>query len=190
LVMAGVDLRTVQELMVHKTLAMTLRYAHLSPAHQLDAVQRLNREPTATTTATDAEPAKVARGGGAEVLTLPKETSGGALDRTGDLGIMSRRPGSQPSLRSCVLSSVGMRGCARRGILWRSTGIDGNRPPTGTCTGTATGSGRTGTSHAAEALKPLPRWEAPFRPYGPAPPGQPPRGCQQAAEAPRIRAHL
>jgi len=42
LVMAGVDLRTVQELMGHKTLAMTLRYSHLSLGHQLDAVQRLN----------------------------------------------------------------------------------------------------------------------------------------------------
>jgi integrase len=88
LTMAGVDLRTVQELMGHKTLAMTLRYAHLSPAHQLDAVQRLNAEPTATTTATDAKPTNVAVGSGAQVLVLPTETSGGALDRTGDLGIM------------------------------------------------------------------------------------------------------
>jgi len=50
LVMAGVDLRTVQELMGHKTIAMTLRYSHLSPAHQLAAVQRLNNT---TDTGTD-----------------------------------------------------------------------------------------------------------------------------------------
>ncbi|MBI3805404.1 MAG: site-specific integrase [Nitrospirae bacterium] len=41
LVMAGVDLRTVQSLMGHKTIAMTIRYAHLSDAHRLDAVNRL-----------------------------------------------------------------------------------------------------------------------------------------------------
>lgn len=41
LVMAGVDLRTVQELMGHKTIQMTVRYAHLAPKHQLNAVQRL-----------------------------------------------------------------------------------------------------------------------------------------------------
>jgi len=51
LVMAGVDLRTVQELLGHKTQAMTLRYAHLSPEHQLEAAQRLNRAPTATASA-------------------------------------------------------------------------------------------------------------------------------------------
>ena len=31
LVMAGVDIRTVQELMGHKTIGVTLRYAHLAP---------------------------------------------------------------------------------------------------------------------------------------------------------------
>src|SRR5262249_26331372 len=41
LVMAGVDLRTVQQLMGHKTIQMTVRYAHLAPEHQLAAVERL-----------------------------------------------------------------------------------------------------------------------------------------------------
>jgi integrase len=41
LVMAGVDIRTVQELMGHKTIQVTLRYSHLAPRHQLQAVQRL-----------------------------------------------------------------------------------------------------------------------------------------------------
>jgi len=47
----------------------------LSPAHQLDAVEHLNREATATATATDAEPAKMAQSRGPQVLTLPTETS-------------------------------------------------------------------------------------------------------------------
>jgi hypothetical protein len=34
-------IRTVQELMGHKTIQVTLRYAHLGPQHQLEAVQRL-----------------------------------------------------------------------------------------------------------------------------------------------------
>jgi site-specific recombinase XerC len=41
LVMQSVDIRTAQELMGHKTIQMTLRYAHLAPQHQLAAVQRL-----------------------------------------------------------------------------------------------------------------------------------------------------
>jgi integrase len=41
LVMQGVDIRTVAELMGHKTIQMTMRYAHLSPEHKLDAVRRL-----------------------------------------------------------------------------------------------------------------------------------------------------
>jgi len=41
LVMAGVDLRTVQELAGHKDIKMTMRYAHLAPAHKLAAVDRL-----------------------------------------------------------------------------------------------------------------------------------------------------
>jgi integrase len=41
LVMAGVNLRTVAELMGHKTIQMTMRYAHLAPEHNLAAVERL-----------------------------------------------------------------------------------------------------------------------------------------------------
>jgi integrase len=39
-VMAGVDIRTVQELMGHSTITMTMRYAHLSPAHLREAVNK------------------------------------------------------------------------------------------------------------------------------------------------------
>ncbi|MDA8171429.1 MAG: site-specific integrase [Nitrospiraceae bacterium] len=42
LVMAGVDLTTVKELLGHKTLTMTLRYAHLAPAHKMKAVSILD----------------------------------------------------------------------------------------------------------------------------------------------------
>jgi site-specific recombinase XerD len=41
LVMAGVDLRTVQELGGWKTLSMVLRYSHLAPSHLQAAVERL-----------------------------------------------------------------------------------------------------------------------------------------------------
>ena len=49
LVMAGVDLKTVQELLGHKSFEMSLRYAHLSPEHKkapLDILcKRLVRNP-------------------------------------------------------------------------------------------------------------------------------------------------
>lgn len=41
LVMAGVDLRTVAELLGHRTLQMVMRYSHLAPEHQASAVDRL-----------------------------------------------------------------------------------------------------------------------------------------------------
>jgi hypothetical protein len=39
--MAGVDLRTVAELLGHRALQMVMRYAHLAPEHQASAVERL-----------------------------------------------------------------------------------------------------------------------------------------------------
>jgi integrase len=60
LVMAGVDLRTVAELMGHRTIQMTMRYAHLAPAHKQAAVERLAgawqaEEATGTKTSTGSE---------------------------------------------------------------------------------------------------------------------------------------
>ncbi|MHC4278100.1 MAG: tyrosine-type recombinase/integrase [Planctomycetota bacterium] len=46
LVMAGVDIRTVQELLGHKTLRMTIRYSHLAPSHKVRAVEKLAQKLT------------------------------------------------------------------------------------------------------------------------------------------------
>jgi site-specific recombinase XerD len=54
LVMAGVDIRTVMELMGHKSITMTMRYAHLSPQHRVAALEKLC-EPSATRSATNAQ---------------------------------------------------------------------------------------------------------------------------------------
>jgi site-specific recombinase XerD len=63
LAMAGVDLLTISELMGHKTIQMTKRYAHLAPAHNQAAVDRLvtfhpepiPADPSATRSATKPE---------------------------------------------------------------------------------------------------------------------------------------
>ena len=50
LIMAGIDITTVKELLGHKTLTMTLSYAHLAPSHKVKAVDildnTLNEKPT------------------------------------------------------------------------------------------------------------------------------------------------
>ena len=50
LIMAGIDITTVKELLGHKTLTMTLRYAHLAPAHKVKAVNVLDQTLTALST--------------------------------------------------------------------------------------------------------------------------------------------
>ena len=66
LVMAGVDLRTVQELMGHKSIQMTVRYSHLTPKHTLAAVELLagvvTAAPTDTKTGTESETQTSAEG--------------------------------------------------------------------------------------------------------------------------------
>ena len=42
LAMAGIDINTIRVLLGHKTMTMTLRYAHLSPNHNLEAVKVLD----------------------------------------------------------------------------------------------------------------------------------------------------
>jgi site-specific recombinase XerC len=49
--MAGVDITTVKELLGHKTLAMTLRYAHLAPSHKVKAVDILDKTINKSSTA-------------------------------------------------------------------------------------------------------------------------------------------
>jgi integrase len=53
-VMAGVDILTVNKLMRHKTLQVTMRYAHLSQGHLHDAVEALAKSATGSATAASA----------------------------------------------------------------------------------------------------------------------------------------
>lgn len=46
LVMAGVDLRTVQELGGWKQITMVMRYSHLSAEHRVQAVEKLIQAPS------------------------------------------------------------------------------------------------------------------------------------------------
>jgi integrase len=86
LVMAGVDLRTVAELMGHKTIQMTMRYAHLAPAHQLAAVERLVSFAAGAETKDGAEPAEV-RSTAAQSLGAPRPAQENQSATTGATGL-------------------------------------------------------------------------------------------------------
>ncbi len=70
LVMAGVDLRTVAQLLGHKTLQMTMRYSHLSQAHLERAVNTLDRTLAAYDGHHMDTRARKAREGGSEPIDL------------------------------------------------------------------------------------------------------------------------
>lgn len=58
--MAGVDVKTIQELMGHRDIKMTMRYSHPTPEHKRKAVELLDRVTTILTTAgVDKEKRKV-----------------------------------------------------------------------------------------------------------------------------------
>lgn len=59
LVMGGVDLVTVKELLGHKTIEMTLRYAHLAPNHKMRAVNILDQVMSQIPPQEKAEEAKI-----------------------------------------------------------------------------------------------------------------------------------
>jgi integrase len=59
LVMAGVDLRTVAELLGHRTLQMVMRYSHLAPEHQASAVDRLVKSKNQRDTKSDTGASKL-----------------------------------------------------------------------------------------------------------------------------------
>lgn len=63
LVMAGVDITTVKELLGHKTLNMTLRYAHLAPSHKVKAVDILDNTINEKSTAQKLHNLRVASNG-------------------------------------------------------------------------------------------------------------------------------
>jgi len=80
--MAGVDLRTIRELMGHKTLAMPLRYAHLSPTHLHAAVRALDAPAGGRT---DSKPAPEQARRAATGRQVLESTRAGDRGRTDDL---------------------------------------------------------------------------------------------------------
>ncbi len=70
LVMDGVDIYTVKDLLRHKSIEMTMRYAHLAPEHRKAAVERMAH---LVETATDTQQAQKEEKG--KVVELPESAS-------------------------------------------------------------------------------------------------------------------
>ena len=122
LVMKGVDLPTLQEIMSHKTIAMTLRYAPLSQPHRLDAVQRLNRPRTGTTTGTTPSTKRASTGGAREVPEPQGKTSAPAPTRTGDLQVRSSQKVRTHPTRHHTMPENPRHSPGDRGLGWARVG--------------------------------------------------------------------
>jgi integrase len=84
LVQAGVPLNTVRDLLGHASVAMSLRYAHLAPDQQREAVAKLNQKPLLALTV------RLQWNQGSTAHFYPIDIIGGERGtRTLDLGIMS-----------------------------------------------------------------------------------------------------
>ena len=88
--MAGVDIRTVQELMGHSTITMTMRYTHLSPTHLRTAVNK------------------------ASLGLMASKTGSGTGSKTGSNADVVIR-GEQQGIAEVPKKSIGMIGGAERG---------------------------------------------------------------------------
>lgn len=75
LVMAGVDLRTVAELLGHRTLQMVMRYSHLAPEHQASAVERLVKAGMRKDTKSDTSTLRSSRSNRRRLLSAMKKAS-------------------------------------------------------------------------------------------------------------------
>jgi site-specific recombinase XerD len=83
-VMAGVDLRSVQDLLGHKSIIVTCRYSHLAPTHQLAAVESV-------ADFTERQQAELAQRGPTEASTDTK-TSTGLISAIDDQGNDAAKP--------------------------------------------------------------------------------------------------
>ena len=72
LAMAGVGIRAIQEALGHKSIAMTVRYSHLSPDFLQDAVDKLVAHPSEAVTANRSDTRTDTQGHGA----VPPTTNG------------------------------------------------------------------------------------------------------------------
>jgi len=71
-VMAGVDLVSVKEILGHRDIQTTLRYAHLAPEHLRDAVNRGSLSGTVTETVTSAEKEREEKMQALDLLVRPE----------------------------------------------------------------------------------------------------------------------